>query len=49
MRTAIKHILALSLLTALFVPLNAATLPRSKPCDVGMSAERLLRCSDKAE
>jgi len=49
MKTAIKHILALSLVTALLVPLNAATLPRSKPEDVGMSAERLLRIDQMLE
>jgi CubicO group peptidase (beta-lactamase class C family) len=49
MKTAIKHIVALSLVMALAVPVNAVTLPKSKPEDVGMSSERLQRIDQMLE
>ena len=49
MKTAMKHILVLSLVAALALPVNAVTLPKSKPEDVGMSTERLQRIDQMLE
>jgi CubicO group peptidase (beta-lactamase class C family) len=50
MKTVAQRVLALSLLVLLAVPpLPAATLPKSKPEDVGMSSERLRRIDEMIE
>jgi CubicO group peptidase (beta-lactamase class C family) len=50
MKTVVQRVLALSLLMLLAVPpLPAATLPKSKPEDVGMSSERLRRIDEMLE
>jgi CubicO group peptidase (beta-lactamase class C family) len=49
MKTAVKRIVVLSLLLAVVLPLAAATLPKSKPEDQGMSTERLQRIDQMLE
>lgn len=49
MKAAVKRIAVLCLLLAVVLPITAATLPKSKPEDQGMSTERLQRIDQMLE